>query len=144
MENIITYNPEKINIEALKLFLASLITHSSGDLAINPEELDNICKMFKEMVKVYIAKPDAFEHNERPCKYDCAYISCLINFPTGETQYYCRIQPGCPTVDNSCICPYNNDEERQYAENVLKLQSNLNILLNQQIQNMKPEDPIIK
>lgn len=137
------YNPDKINIEALKVFLSSLMSHDTGDYLINPEEIDSICRMFKELAKAYIAKPDVFEHNERPCKYDCDYIGQLFDFASkGEKfKYYCRIQEGCPFVDNSCICPYNNDDERQYAEKFLNLQSNLSALINQY---KNPDDPTIE
>ena len=143
MENNV-YNPDKINIEALKLFLASLMCHDTGDYAINPDEVDDICRMFKELVKAYIAKPDIFEHNDRPCNYNCKYIGQLIDFESkGKIcDYYCRIQNNCPIVDDSCICPYNNDEERQYAENLIKLQSNLNLMINQN--NNNSEDPTIE
>lgn len=133
MEKEKIYNPNKINVDALKIFLSSLINNSSGDFVINLDELDSICKIFKEMVKVYIAKPDAFEQSERPCNYNCNYIGQVIDFVSkGEKSfYYCRIQNNCPVVDESCICPYNTEEEKQYAENILKLQNNLSMFINQ-------------
>lgn len=140
-----SYNPDKINIEALKVFLSSLLIHNTGDYVVNPDEVDSICRMFKELAKAYIAKPDIFEHNDRPCNYNCKYIGQLIDFENkGKIRnYYCRIQNNCPIVDDSYICPYNNDEERQYAENLIKLQSNLSTLLNQYNSN-SPEDPTVE
>lgn len=141
MENSV-YNPDKINIEALKVFLSSLMSHDTGDYVINPNEVDDICRMFKELTKAYISNPEIFEHNERPCDRNCKYIGQLIDFKSkGKMRnYYCRIQNGCPIVDDSCVCPYSNDEERQYAENLLKLQSNLHLMMSQY--NNSPEDSI--
>ncbi len=120
------YNPDKINLPALKEFFSALTYDSTGELVFNEEQLNMLTPAFKNMIQMYISHPEVFETKDIECDKECPGLGCIIDFKTKEKTYYCKLQEDCPEILNN-KCPFSSEEEIQYAYSMMELKKALDI-----------------